>query len=64
MVKEEVMHTIEHIAYPWYYTDTGLKIHKKQITGNPKVNSVLDDNFEVQSGNNDDTCVGGQCPIR
>jgi hypothetical protein len=56
---------IEHITYPWVYTDKGQRYHAKQLSGEPKIGYQIDSNLNVlNNGSVDVDCPGGKCPIK
>jgi hypothetical protein len=50
---------IEFINYPFVFTDDGRRLHINELNGTPRVGSLIDEEMNIVSGNNDDGCVGG-----
>ena len=53
---------IEHISYPYVFTDDGKRLHAKQLNGTPKVGFQIDEDFNVvNNGAVDENCLNGAC---
>ncbi|WZL81414.1 hypothetical protein QBE53_16695 [Vallitaleaceae bacterium 9-2] len=59
---------IEHIQYPFIFTDDGQRIHAKQVVGNIFKGATLkqtqEQAYEVVGIQADENCVNGVCPVR
>ncbi len=59
---------IEHIQYPFIFTDDGQRIHAKQVVGNIFKGATLTEKeenaYEVVGIEADENCVNGVCPVR
>lgn len=55
---------IEHITYPYVFTELGRRHHVKELTGTPRVGSEIDEDLVVLTNIIDPNCIGSKCPIR